>query len=264
MIDIHNHILYGIDDGSTSLEESLLLLKKMSEIGFKQIIMTPHYMEGTSYQASNKTKESLLHTLEESCKRENILVDLHLGNEVFVSENIKNYIDSGEIQTMNGTRYLLIEFPFHNAVPHVEGILEMLQAEGITPIVAHPERYVYFQKNPREMMSLIECGALFQCNFESIIGHYGKKAEETITYLLKHNMVHFLATDVHGSKSNLFKQFSTIKEKITKRIGENAFIELTRTNPMHVLMGEEIEIILPKTEERKDLLKRIFTHKKGL
>ena len=133
-IDIHNHILYGIDDGSKSLEESIEILKQHKEMGFKDIVVTPHYIENSNYVTNNKEKEKLLNTLKNNVKG----INLYLGNEVFINNNLEKLLKENEISTINNSRYLLIEFPMNQKLKTITDTIYELKIKGIIPVIAHP------------------------------------------------------------------------------------------------------------------------------
>ena len=138
MKDIHNHLIFGIDDGSKSIDESIKLLNEMSERGVTEIVLTPHYIIGTNYNCNNKIKKEKLKELQKLTK-----IKLYLGNEVFIDNNILEYIENDEISTINNTKYLLIELPLREKLEIAFDILFNLRNNGIVPIIAHPERYQY-------------------------------------------------------------------------------------------------------------------------
>ena len=111
MIDIHSHIMYGIDDGSKNIETSLEILKDAYNNGVTDIFLTPHYVEDSRYNTNNNDKEEILNTLKEKLKEENVNINLYIGNEIFINENISKYIDNKEIASLNNSNYLLIELP---------------------------------------------------------------------------------------------------------------------------------------------------------
>lgn len=235
MIDIHSHIIYNIDDGCKTIEESIQLIKKMKEVGFSKIVLTPHYMEGSKYQANNKIKNEKLKKLKQAIKEKNIDIDLYLGNEIYISSDIEDLISKDEIHPMGNTKYLLIELSLYNEINNVEDYLYELKLKGYIPIIAHPERYLYFQKDYKKMEKLYESGVLFQSNYGSIIGVYGKDAKKLIKYALKKDMITFMATDIHRPNSPLIEDFDKIAKKIKKIIGEEKFKKLSETNALKML-----------------------------
>ncbi|MDD3341513.1 MAG: hypothetical protein PHN72_04940 [Bacilli bacterium] len=254
MFDIHAHILNGIDDGSKSIEESLAILTKLKKLGFSAVVATPHYMDGSSYVANNKTKVANIKKIYKKLKEKKLDIELYLGNEVFILDELEDYIKNEEISSINDSKYILIELPFALYPVHLEEYIFKLISHNWIPIIAHPERYAYFQKDPSKMVPLIEQGVLFQSNFASMIGRYGSKAKEALIYLLKHNMVHFLATDIHSAESSFYDRFEEIKNHIIELIGKDKFTEITEENPRRVIRNENIEITDPILDVKKSLL----------
>ena len=239
-IDIHSHILYGIDDGSKSLEESINIIKEHIKMGFTDIVVTPHYIENSKYKTNNIDKENILNNLKKELKKQNIKINLYLGNEVFINNNIEELIKKQEIAKINNTKYLLIEFPMNEKPNDINNIIYELKIKGITPIIAHPERYDYVEKNPNLVLEWIEEGALLQSNYGSIIGIYGSGPQKTIKKLLKKDLIDFLATDIHYPNNKIYLNIDKIRKKIKKITGEERFIELTNINPKKIIENKEI------------------------
>lgn len=239
-IDIHSHILYGIDDGSKSIEESINIIKEHIKMGFTDIVVTPHYIENSKYETNNIDKENILKTLKQELKKQNININLYLGNEVFVNNNLEELLKKKEIATINNSKYLLIEFPMNEKPKDINNIIYELKIKGIIPIIAHPERYDYVEKNPNLVLEWIEEGALLQSNYGSIIGVYGSGPQKTIKKLLKKDLIEFLATDIHYPNNKIYLNMDKIRKKIKKLITEERFIELTNTNPKKIIENKEI------------------------
>lgn len=239
-VDIHSHILYGIDDGSKSLKESIEILKQYAEMGFKYVTATPHYIENSKYMTDNEGKENILETLETELKFQNIDVKLFLGNEVFTNNNLTKLLKNNQIATLNGSKYLLIELPMQSKLKNITDIIYELRIKGITPIIAHPERYSYVQEDISYVNKLIEEGALLQANYGSIVGVYGEHVKKTIKKLLKEDVISFLATDIHFPNNKIYLNIDKARKKIIKIIGEKKAQELMIINPKKVLLDEEI------------------------
>lgn len=235
-IDIHNHILYGIDDGSKSLEESIEILQQHKEMGFKDIVVTPHYIENSKYTTNNKEKEKILKTLKDKVKG----INLYLGNEVFINNNLEELLEKQEISTINKSRYLLIEFPMNQKLKTITNTIYELKIKGIIPIIAHPERYEYVKKDINIVDEWINEGALLQSNYGSIVGVYGNKAKKTVKKLLKKNKISLLATDIHFPDSKIYQNIEKSKKKIKRIVGEEKLIELSITNPKKIIENKEI------------------------
>ena len=197
MKDIHCHILNGIDDGSKTIEESIKILREACNNGITDIVLTPHYIKNSSYSCNNKEKNKLLNILKEEASNNNIDINLYLGNEIMIDKDIIELIKKGEASTINDTKYVLIEFPMHSLNNNIEDILFLMIRNGYVPIIAHPERYSYVQKNIELVDNYIELGAVLQGNYQSLFGMYGKDAKKTLIKLLKDNKISLLASDIH-------------------------------------------------------------------
>ena len=237
-VDIHSHILYGIDDGSKSLEESIEIIKQHIEMGFKDIILTPHYIENSKYETNNKEKKKLLETLKKELKKQNIDINLYLGNEVLVNNTLE--IDKEKIEKLNNSKYLLIEFPMGEKPKNINNIIYELKIQGIIPVIAHPERYTFVQEHPNIVDEWVEEGALLQSNYGSIVGVYGESAKKVVKKLLKKNIIAILATDIHYPNNKIYYNKEKSRKKIKKIIGEEKEKELTITNPKKIIENKEI------------------------
>lgn len=241
MIDMHSHILYDVDDGCKSIQDSIAIIRKMKKIGFDKIVLTPHYIKGSNYVCDNDTKKQRLNLINQLLKENEIDVELILGNEVYINDEIDDLIMSKQIFTINKTRYILIELPLYNKINNVEDIIYELKLRGYLPIIAHPERYLYFQQNKQELKKIYESGVYFQCNYGSVIGQYGKDAMNLVTYLLENNMVSFMGTDIHKPDSNVLSNFDQIKKKIIEYVGEDGFKRITCDNIIDVISDKDVE-----------------------
>ncbi|MBR1417213.1 MAG: hypothetical protein IJ572_05280 [Bacilli bacterium] len=223
-IDCHSHILYGIDDGAKTIDASIKIIKNMINLGFKSIVLTPHYRG--NYLTNNKEKKLRLFNLNEELKNQNIDIKLYLANEVKITSNILDLIKEDEISLLGN--YLFLELPFDTKIYNLDKIIYELQSNNINIILVHPERYSYFKKEDFE--KLIASDVLFQVNYESIIGKYGLDSKNKVKYLYKNNMVSFVASDVHSSSTIMFSKFDIIKKKIIKLVGEETFNDITYNN----------------------------------
>lgn len=240
MIDIHSHILFGIDDGCSNINDAIKTLKLMKNMGFDKLVLTPHYIKGSNYSTNNLEKKRIFKELYKKVLEENIDVELFLGNEIFINGEIDELIRNHEIYSINNSRYLLIELPLNNQINSIEDYLYELRIKGYIPIIAHPERYSYFQENPEDAKKLYESGILFQCNYGSIMGQYGKSAMKLFIYLLENNMVSFLSSDVHRPTATLFSNFKDIKDKIEGYVGKEQFRKISHDNALRVLNDEDV------------------------
>ncbi|UXR76403.1 MULTISPECIES: CpsB/CapC family capsule biosynthesis tyrosine phosphatase [unclassified Staphylococcus] len=215
MIDIHNHILVGVDDGPQSLDETITLLKQASAQGIKGIVATPHHLH-TRY---SNTFESVLKAINELNQNEEIAqldIQLYPGQEIRITDKILEDIEQGAIYGINKSRYLLIELP-SNEVPHyTEKLLYEIQTKGFIPIIAHPERNKAIAQNINLLYELVNHGALSQLTASSLTGDLGKKIQKLSIQMIEHNLVHFVASDAHHVERRPFNMealFNTPKLK---------------------------------------------------
>jgi len=239
MTDIHSHILFDVDDGSRTIEESIELLKRLHEIGFKNVILTPHYIEGSEYSCENKEKKKKKEQIKKELAKQKIDINICLGNEIFINDNIYELIKNGVIHTLNNTRYILVELPFHNQIVNLEDIIYELKIKGLKPIIAHPERYTYFQKNYKEIDRLREEGFLFQGNYASILGYYGKDSQKLLKYMLKKQYIDYLGTDIHRtSKTYVIDNFEKIEKSIIKITKIDYYNEIKENSDLIIKAAE--------------------------
>lgn len=247
MIDIHTHILPNIDDGSRSIEETFNLIKEAKNVGFEGIISTSHYIE-QYYETNTPEREVWINAIYENLKVKNIDVNLYLGNEIYMSENIIQLLEEEKASTINDTSYVLFELPLNIEPLNLYDIIYQMIQYRLVPILAHPERYSYVQKDPELVYDLIEKGVLIQSNYGSIIGQYGKKAQIIVRKMLENNMVHFLGSDVHR-QNTIYPKIPQILSEINEIIGDEKLKELTTINPKLVLQNKRIDIREPNKIE---------------
>ena len=236
MKDIHSHILYGIDDGARSIEESIEILEKLYESGVTDIILTPHYISNSKYISSVLENKKILNKIKRKYKK----INLYLGNEVYIDYNLVELLDKKLITTLNNSRYLLIELPMNSIVNDLDSMIYELMRRGVTPIIAHPERYSYVQKNIKYLDQFIDMGVLLQGNYESLFGKYGKGSEKTLKKLLKKDYITFLGSDIHRNDSDIHT--NEVVNKLRKILkDEDKISDLIDNNIYKVINDEEIK-----------------------
>ena len=210
MIDIHNHILYGVDDGSKDLDMSLAMLKEEMEQGVSTIYLTPHQNQQTL--TGPLLKERYQSFLEE-LKEKGIDMDIRLGAEIYYYPGLKQDLLSGKALTMDESKYVLVEFSTRTETNVSEIVYELVMA-GFTPIIAHIERYPYLKKE--DYFDIKEAGGLIQINSGSF-SHFSSRG--LIKYLLKNDLVDYVATDAHDT-SRRKVDFSFVRSYIKKKYPE--------------------------------------------
>ncbi len=240
MIDIHSHILPGIDDGAKTIKDSMKIIKQAYYNGVTDIIVTPHYMLGSDYVCDNQEKRKLVTKLRLYVKKANIPVSIYLGNEVFVENDMLQLKKDKQIMTLNNSKYLLFELPLNYKYNGLGDVIFNLECNDIIPIIAHPERYSCIKENPSLIEDLIDKGVLFQSNLGSFLGVYGKLAKETAILLLKHHAITFIGSDTHRESNNFYSRIDEVKKIMRKYISEDEIEDLFVNNACKILAKETI------------------------
>lgn len=194
-VDIHSHILPGIDDGAQKIEDSNFLLESMLDLGFSKVITTPHTMKNVWDNTTNSIRNAhylVQNELSELSKK----VALNCASEYFLDENLIQLVQQEKLLTLKDN-FILIEMSYLNPPIQLYDFLFELQLNGYQLVLAHPERYNYFHSNKKEFTKLKKAGCLFQLNLLATVGYYGKNVAEIADYLLKENLYDFVGSDIH-------------------------------------------------------------------
>ncbi|MFH1991804.1 MAG: CpsB/CapC family capsule biosynthesis tyrosine phosphatase [Pseudomonadota bacterium] len=197
MIDIHCHILPGLDDGPESLGEALDMSRAAATDGVKVIVAAPHFKPG-AYEFTGPGILESINTLEVALKNAGIDIRIVPGAEVTVSPEMPKYLKQQRHLTINSNgRYFLAEFSPHSVPANWDTFLLSLLRSGLAPIIAHPERNFWFMHHPEALAAAVQSGILVQITAMSITGAFGVAARDFSAYLLRHNLVHAIASDGH-------------------------------------------------------------------
>lgn len=237
MIDIHTHLIPGVDDGSKSIEDTLEIFKEAEKAGFTDIILTSHYLIDY-YETKPEELIPWKDKLQEMLENEGIKIKLHSGMEVYISQELNTLMKENKILTLANSKYLLVELPMSTSVKYLDYIIYFLESIGMKLVLAHPERYKDVQKNHKLVEDYIEKGCLIQCNYGSVLGQYGNDAKKAIKYLLKKDLVHFMATDCHR-KGGIYLDISKALKKIEKIVGKDKLYDITTSNARKILDDEK-------------------------
>ena len=221
-IDIHSHILPGIDDGAKNVKESLKLVMQMRELGFSKLIATPHTYPGLFNNTSKTIKDSYLQLKKKSKYVENVFY----ASEYMVDLSLVKKAEEKSLLTLK-KNYVLIEMSYFSAVNNLYEIIFQLRMNDYIPILAHPERYVFLHNN-KEITKIKNAGCKLQVNLLSSIGYYGVEVSKQTDYLLTNNLVDFVGSDIHNqshisafSKKIIIKNIRKLTEVIEKNIEFN-------------------------------------------
>jgi len=197
--DMHSHILPGIDDGSPNVETSLSLVKGLMEIGVKQSIATPHVISDL-YRNTPQTIGNALAQLRNALSENNIDYKVDAAAEYMMDAAFFEMIEKGEPLLCLRDKIILTEFAFGSMPESPKQMSFSIITAGYTPILAHPERYAYFQGNPKVYHFLDELGFRLQVNLSSLTGYYGSGAEKAAKYIIKNKLCRYLGTDIHHER----------------------------------------------------------------
>lgn len=239
MIDIHSHILYGIDDGAKSLDDSIKILESAEKFGVTTIFFTPHYILDSKFITPIKLKKNILNKIKKNFSGN---IKFYLGNEIYINESIAELIDQNEISPLGDSKYLLIELPVYNEYPKLEEYLFTLRDLGYKIIIAHPERYYYFKNDFSKIIALCEQGIYFQGNYMSLYNIYGKSTKKLFIEILKHHCYTFMASDIHMPEQKYYEKIADAKKKIEKYTTKEYTSRIFNDNAAKIITGEEIEV----------------------
>lgn len=237
-IDIHSHILPGIDDGAKDFDMSMEMLRTAYGSNISEIILTPHHKPGRRNARPEKIRE-----LAEKMKGVALAADMDItfytGNELFYSSETVRALEEGQACTMAGSDYVLVEFGFMDNLEHIRKGSYQILAAGYRPILAHVERYGSVCSNVDHVVDLVAMGCYVQVNAGSVTGQYGIKTKQFLKKLMKRGLVHFVATDCHdgGKRSPELLECAGYMEK---KYGKEYTYKLLCENPACVIKNQYI------------------------
>lgn len=238
-VDIHNHILPGLDDGPRTMNESLLLAKAMVVVGYDTVIATPHSFEGKPTPALISER---LQELQHELNRHSVPLTLLPGSEPHIEPGLITSLEKGELQTLGNTSYFYIELPFSQPLPpYTEQLLFELSTKGFRPIIPHPERAEALQQDLKLLHRLHSAGALFQVTWGALTGWLGPQAEKLARYLILNNLAHLMATDAHNATSRLLsvEKAATVLDAIC---GPGTATQMLTTRPRQLLADQPLAL----------------------
>ncbi len=198
VVDMHSHLIPGIDDGAKSIDDSLSLIKELHALGFKKLITTPHIMS----DYFRNTPEIILAGLaqvREAVKEADIDVEVEAAAEYYIDDGFVKKMETEKLLTF-GDNYLLFEISYINCPDNIEEIIFRMMVLGYKPVMAHPERYPFWYTNFQQYQKFRDHGVILQVNTNSLSGYYGYEARKTAEKLIEHELVDLLGTDCHHLK----------------------------------------------------------------
>lgn len=240
MIDLHCHILPGVDDGAKNIQDSILMAEKAVSQGITHILCTPHHMNGIYENTATKVIRDV-ERLQDVLDKKGIPLTLLEGQEVRIFGTLLDAIDSNEILfTDLENKYILIEFPTSDVPLYTEQLFLKLLSLGHTPVIVHPERNMYFREEPNRLIPFIEMGVITQLTAPSILGIFGKKIQKTSIQMMKQNLLHTVASDAHNLNHRTF-YLKEAYDYIGMKFGIEKVREM-QTISRDLINGDEIKV----------------------
>lgn len=267
MIDIHSHIIFGVDDGSASEEMSLAMLKKAAASGTQAIFATSHVLQAGEHPSWDGLLDGVS-KLRALAKEHDLKLDIYSGCEVFMDWDLLgelavngSYCLNGEQFGKQANTYILVELPMHFIPEYADDFWYELRLKGVIPILAHPERYPELMAKTDKLLAWRKEGLLLQCNAGSLAGFFGEHAERAAKLLLKNKLVDFIGSDAHraeGRDTDMRAGTQVMRELA----GEEELKRITEANPKRLIAGEKIEFVIPdeiiREERKKSFWSRLF------
>ena len=255
MIDLHCHILSGVDDGPKNLDESLEMVRIYIKAGYHRVVATPHQLPGTTWMLSVEGIRNKLAELNQAIKNEGIELDVLPGMEIAFDPLIPDLLEKGQLLTLGKSSYVLIETPFQQLPLGWEQVVFEILSKGYFILLAHPERCAQLAARPQLVDRLIESGVYLQVNWDSFLGYHGRAALRMAHYLSESGYIHCLATDSHNPQERHAAHVKLAASKIQKLIGRENLQRIASENPLRILRNAHpIPMIKmdPKTAVKKE------------
>lgn len=236
MIDLHAHVLPGLDDGPRTIRDALALLRQMADQGITSVVATPHMRDG-HYDVTVDQMHREVERLNRAAVDEEIPITVLPGGEVALVPDVSEAIRCGTVPSLGALgRFVLIEMPFQNVPVGVRQVLFAVQLQGVTPVLAHPERSFPIQRVPSSIEPFVRAGALVQINAESVVGRGGRDAERTAARLLERGLVHVVASDAHDAVERPCL-LGAARDRLIRLVGAEEAYRLVRDRPLRILEG---------------------------
>ena len=238
-VDIHCHILPGIDDGARDRAEAVEMVRIAHEQNTSTIVTTPHNFPRSSDTVLQESRRRI-DQLTRAADEQGLRVALLSGQEIRITNGFRRQLETGNGVTIGETRYVLAEPPFNSFPEYVEEQLAEIMALGYRPVIAHPERNTIIQRDPDIVRRLISMGALTQINTGSLLNHYGPGCLEAGEYLLQQELIHVMATDAHGATGSRVPNMQTGFDRVAELTDERRAWALARDNPLAITEEREV------------------------
>lgn len=260
-VDIHAHILPGLDDGPVTIEESLAMARMAARDGTEVIVATPHYRDMELEHRSGRVIRELADTINaalrsDSARRNSPSVRIFTGMIHRLDTSLPDLVDSENAITLNRTRFLLVEPPFSRLPAYVEEVIGRLITQRLVPVLAHPERNIEFQRNPKRLQVLVRDGVIVQLAAGSLTGENGAASRRAAEKFIRRGIVHVVSSEMHNERSPRSPILSEAFDIVSELVGEEDAIDLFETNPDMILEGRSPQLRERSARSRRPRLRR--------
>jgi len=242
IIDMHSHVLSGVDDGPETIEGSLGLLELAVKEGITDIIATSHGYHQQFHAPAYEIKQQVSY-LNNECKKRGIPINIFTGQEIRINDQTAHHLMTGEALSLANSKYVLIELPSQGIPAFTTHMIQQILNQNKIPIIAHPERNRAIVEKPSRLARLVQHGALAQVTAGSLAGHFGKTIQRTAVQLLDANLVHVYGSDVHNKLTRpfLFEKGLDYLDKCKM----NEYVDILLENNARILTNEEMILLEP-------------------
>lgn len=248
MLDMHAHILPGVDDGPKTIEESMELLELAEAEGISHILMTPHAYSPHYHVTKTQVLDGLA-SLRDEAQKKGLKIQLYSGQEIRIHDKVVEHIESGEALTLANSKYVLLELPSTGipayTIPVIQGIINL----GKVPIIAHPERNRAIAEKPSRLARLITNGALAQVTAGSLAGHFGKGVQKLSLQLVESNLIHTYGSDVHNKETRPFLYDKGLA--YLEKQHHHEHVEILLENNARILSNKDFILLEPNLVEKR-------------
>ncbi|RXT03683.1 tyrosine-protein phosphatase [Ammoniphilus sp. CFH 90114] len=251
MIDVHSHILFGLDDGAQNPEDMMAMAKQAVADGITTVVATPHHLD----HVYTNPPEKIIQRLEEAnalLKEHQIPLTLLPGMEIHVYGEVPEDLKNNQLLSFNDQhRHILLELPHDHVPRYLEKLIFQIQLAGYIPIIPHPERNKEMRENPNLLYRLVKQGALSQLTAASVTGKFGKKIQKSCFDMINHHLVHFIASDAHNTGSRgviLSEAYETVKAKFGQE-----YVDWFQDSAKKIITGKECQVHTPEKIRKKFL-----------
>jgi protein-tyrosine phosphatase len=251
MIDLHCHVLPGLDDGARLLEETLDMARTAAANNIDTIVATPHSLNG--FFVNNwENVVSLTTTVQKAFDAEDIAITLYPAMEAQVCPELFDALEKGQAATINdNSRYMLLEFPPFSMPPGSMEFIFKLKLQGITPVIAHPERNLILQNDLKQLYDLVKMGALCQLTALSVTGYLGPSVQKSSEQMIKTGLAHVIATDAHSDDERIAALASAVDMAAEILQDYSRAEKMVTTTPAAIIAGEDVDVDEPVLDKKK-------------